>query len=297
MKTGGLTTLLCTGLLFTGIPATAAVNVVDDEGTRISLESPATRIVSLAPSITEILFAAGAGELIVGVVEYSDFPAAAKSIPVVGRHDSLDMEVILSLEPDLVIAWGTGNPRASVARLRELGLTVYVAEPRELQSIPRHLERLGLLAGTGAVATSAAADFDARLALLAATYNHRKKVRVFYQVWNVPLITAGGNELINDIINLCGGENIFAELNLVAPKVSEEAVLARNPDVIIASGMDVARPEWLDNWLRWPALGAVSRGQLHFIPPELIQRHTPRALDGAEMMCEQIQQSRDSGNL
>lgn len=270
----------------------ADISVTDDEGNSLQLTEPAGRIVSLAPSMTELLFAAGAGELLVGVVEYSDYPPAARNLPVVGRYDQLDLEFILSLQPDLIVAWGTGNPRSAVDRLRQLGLRVYVAEPRALASIPDHLQRLGALAGTGAIADAAADSFRRRLQQLQTDYGGQETVSVFYQVWNAPLITAGGNELINDIISLCGGANIFADLSLVAPKVSEEAVLARNPQVIIASGMDTARPEWLDYWLQWPALRAVQQGQLHFIPPDLLQRHTPRALDGAAQMCRQIQTAR-----
>jgi iron complex transport system substrate-binding protein len=270
-----------------------AAEVVDDEGSSIRLAAPAQRIISLAPSLTELIYAAGAGEKLVGVVEYSDFPDAARTLPVIGRFDMLDMERILALQPDLVVAWQTGNPRASVARLRELGLTVYIAEPKSLESIPSHVERLGILAGTQVIAKSAASDFRLKLESLATQYRSKTPVRTFYQVWDRPLITAGGNELIDDIINLCGGENIFADINLVAPKVSQEAVLVRNPTAIIASGMDIERPEWLDDWRRWPSLSAVANNNLFFVPPDLLQRHTPRALLGAELVCTQIDRARE----
>lgn len=275
-------------------PLSYAAEVVDDEGSIIRLIKPAERIISLAPSLTELIFAAGAGEKIVGVVEYSDFPEAANFLPIVGRFDMLDMERILQLRPDLVVAWQTGNPRASVSRLRDLGLTVYIAEPKSLESIPSHIERLAELAGTQSIAAEAAADFRLKLDSLASRYSNKAPVSTFYQVWDAPLISAGGNELINDIIELCGGENIFADISLVAPKVSTEAVLVRNPVAIIASGMDIERPEWLDDWRRWPSLTAVANNNLFFIPPELLQRHTPRALQGAEQMCEQIDRARST---
>ena len=274
-------------------PLSAAVSVLDDEGTLVELPKVAMRVISLAPSLTELLFAAGAGSNIVGVVEYSDFPEAARAIPVVGRHDLLDMERILQLNPDLIVAWQSGNPRASVARLRELGFAVYIAEPKRLDSIPSHLERLATLTGTETVGDLAAREFRDHLTLLADTYKNKSPVSVFYQVWDLPLISAGGNELINDIIELCGGRNIFADITLVAPKVSIEAVLARNPEAIIASGMDIERPEWLDDWKNWPTVTAVHNDNLFFVPPELLQRHTPRALLGASMMCNQIAQARE----
>lgn len=269
-----------------------SIEVRDDEGSLIQLDESATRIISLAPSLTELLYAAGAGEKIVGVVEYSDFPIAAKALPIVGRHDLLDMEKILQLQPDLIVAWQTGNPRASVNRLRELGLIVYIAEPKQLESIPSHIRRLAILAGTESIATTVLDEFKSTLSALSNNYRAKAPVRTFYQVWDRPLISAGGNELINDIIELCGGVNIFADIELLAPKVSVEAVLIRNPQAIVASGMDIERPEWLDEWLAWEQLSAVETNSLFFVPPELLQRHTPRALLGAELMCEQIEQAR-----
>ncbi len=284
--------ILCTAMLTPSRGLAQAVEVTDDENAKVRLAHPAERIISLAPSLTELLFAAGAGDKLVGVVEYSDYPPAASALPIVGRFDLLDMERILQLEPDLIVAWQSGNPRASVKRLRELGLTVYIAEPKQLSSIPSHIERLAALAGTADTADVATAAFRERLAQLSTRYETRTPVSVFYQVWDLPLITAGGNELINDIITLCGGRNIFADISLVAPKVSVEAVLARNPTAIIASGMDIERPEWLDDWKRWPGVPAVAKDNLFFVPPELLQRHTPRALQGAQMMCEQIEIAR-----
>ncbi len=288
-----LSKLLFATLPFLCIHSAIAVEVIDDEGLLIQLALPANRIISLAPSLTELLFAAGAGSKLVGVVEYSDYPEAAKLLPIVGRHDLLDMERILQLQPDLVVAWQTGNPGSSVKRLRELGFIVYIAEPKNLSSITNHIHRLSLLAGTESGAQAVLAEFGEKLQSLAEIYQDKAPVKTFYQVWDRPLISAGGNELINDIIELCGGVNIFGEIGLVAPKVSVEAVLSHDPAAIIASGMDIERPEWLDEWLRWPDLDAVASGSLFFIPPELLQRHTPRALLGAERMCQQIDLARN----
>ena len=278
------------------VQAYSVVEVYDDEGTQITLAIPAQRIVSLAPSLTELIYSAGAGENLVGVVEYSDFPAAAKALPIVGRFDLLDIERILELEPDLVVAWQTGNPRSSVNQLRQLGLTVYVAEPRSLAAIPSHIERLAVLVGKELSDLKVIYDFQQKLEALNSKYRHQSPVTIFYQVWDRPLITAGGNELINDIITLCGGRNIFANIRRVAPKVSREAVLKRNPEVIIASGMDIERPEWLDDWLRWPSLKAVANKNLFFVPPDLLQRHTPRALLGAAQICDQLDQVRSNSH-
>ena len=278
------------------VQAYSVVEVYDDEGTQITLAIPAQRIVSLAPSLTELIYSAGAGENLVGVVEHSDFPAAAKALPIVGRFDLLDIERILELDPDLVVAWQTGNPRSSVHQLRQLGLTVYVAEPKSLAAIPSHIERLAVLAGKELNDLKVIYDFRQKLEVLDSKYRHQSPVTIFYQVWDRPLITAGGNELINDIIRLCGGRNVFANIRRVAPKVSREAVLKRNPEVIIASGMDIERPEWLDDWLRWPSLKAVANKNLFFVPPDLLQRHTPRALLGAAQICDQLDQARSNSH-
>ena len=286
--------LFVTAIVFSinTLEANSEVEVRDDEGTLITLKTPAQRIVSLAPSLTELIYAAGAFEKLVGVAEYSDFPPAAKELPIVGRFDILDIERIVQLNPDLVVAWQSGNPRTSVNRLRKLGLPVYIAEPKSLASIPFHIERLALLAGTTLRAEETINSFRQKLKALHNQFSHQSPVTTFYQVWDVPLITAGGNELIDDIIRLCGGRNVFANIKRVAPKVSREAVLERNPEVIIASGMDIERPEWLDDWLRWPSINAVANNNLFFVPPELVQRHTPRALLGAAQICSQLDQAR-----
>ena len=277
------------------IPRTfAAIELTDDDDLVVRLDHPAARIISLAPSLTELVFAAGAGKKLVGVVEYSDFPPEATALPIVGRYNLLDLERILELEPDLILAWKSGNPRASVARLRELGLTVYTAEPKRLETIAAYVKKLSMLAGTESEAADAIELFEKTYEELRNQFSHKSPVKTFYQVWDVPLMTSGGNELINDIINLCGGQNIFSDLQLLAPKVSVEAVLLRNPEVIIASGMDIERPEWLDKWKQWPSLTAVIKDNLYFVPPELLQRHTPRALLGAQQMCEHIDHARQT---
>ncbi|MDT8427436.1 MAG: cobalamin-binding protein [Pseudomonadales bacterium] len=269
------------------------ISVIDDGGNLLVLEQPAQRIVSLAPSMTELLFSIGAGSRIVGVMAFSDYPPAATTIPVVGQFDLLDMEGILALQPDLIVAWKTGNPRSSIARLQALGIPVYIAEPTTLASIATELEKLARLTGLEDQGQSIAADFLAALDGLAQANADKPAVSVFYQVWDSPLISVGGPELINDIIRRCGGRNIFADLP-VGPKVSVEAVLSHNPDVIIASGMDANRPPWLDDWQVWSQLNAVKNDNLFFIPPDLVQRHSLRALQGTRQMCAHLDQARSN---
>jgi len=264
----------------------------DDTGREIRLKTPAKRIITLAPHATELLYAAGAGDRLVGTVEYSDFPPAAKKIPRVGSYDRFDLEAISALKPDLIIAWETGNPAAQVDKLKALGLTVYVTQPNRMEDVAGQLERYGRLAGSQAAADAAAAQFRQRLERLRQTYAGKPPVRVFYQIWINPLMTVGGPQIITDAIRLCGGENVFGQLSQMAPVVSVEGVLAADPEAIVATGMGDARPDWLNDWNKWPRMTAVKRGNLFHIHPDLMQRHTPRILDGAEKLCADLDVAR-----
>lgn len=265
--------------------ASAQIHVKDDYGNEVRLAAPAARIVSLAPHLTELLYAAGAGSHLVGALEYSDYPPEAKTLPRVGSEAGIDLEAVMALQPDLVVAWPNAGSLHAVNRLAELGVPVFRSEPRELDDIARTLERLGTLAGTEHEAQRAAAQFRARVRKLADRYSRRKPVRVFYEVWDRPLITVNGEHVISKVIRLCGGDNVFAGLPLIAPEIDREAVLRADPQVIVASGTDGERPAWLDAWRAFPGLTAAARGDLYAIPPDLIQRHTPRILDGAERLC------------
>lgn len=272
--------------------ARAQIEVRDDTGRSVRLARPAQRIVSLSPDLTEILFDIGAGGRTVGAVQFSDYPEAARAIPRVGAYDHIDLEAVIALEPDLVLAWQSGNPAGQVAKLKALGLPVYRSQPGRLEDIAASLERLGELTGTAPAARAAAQRFRARLAALRGRYGGRAPVRTFYEVWNEPLMTVGGQQVISDVIRLCGGENVFAALKPMAAAVAVEAVIEANPEAIVASGMGEQRPEWLDAWRRWPALTAVARDNLFFVPPDQLQRHTARILDGAERLCLHLEAAR-----
>lgn len=272
--------------------APAAIAVRDDYGNEIRMAAPAARIVSLAPHLTELAYAAGAGPALVGVAEFSDFPDSARALPRVGGSDGIDIEAILALRADLVLAWpGSGNARA-LDRLAALGLAVFRSEPRMLDDIPRTIERLGRLAGTDGAATRAAAEFRARAARLRVRYGRLPKVRVFYEVWDRPLLTVNGRHVISRVIELCGGENVFAGLPQLVPAIDRESVLRADPDVIVASGAEPDRTPRVDAWREYGGLSAVSRGQLYTIAPELLQRQTPRILDGAETLCRILERVR-----
>jgi iron complex transport system substrate-binding protein len=284
--------LLSLACLLISPDAPAEIRVIDDTGKSVILAKPARRIVSLAPHVTELLYAAGAGSRMVGAVEYSDYPEDAKRIPRVGSGFGFDMEAIVAMQPDLIIAWQSGNPSWQVARLSGLGFPVFVTEPRRLDDVAGLLERLGRLAGTEAVATKVASEFRYQRAQLQAHYSGRPPVAVFYQVIDVTLLTVNGQHLINDVIDLCGGQNVFSDLPSLTPRVDVESVLQKNPDVILASGHAPLWPTWRERWRAWPAFSAAARGNLFFIPPDLIHRHSPRILQGAEQVCAALEKAR-----
>ncbi len=272
--------------------ARAQVVAVDDTGRTIRLERPARRIVSLAPHITEQLYAAGAGAYIVGAVDYSDFPPEAKRIPRVGDSRAIDVERLLSMKPDLVVAWFQGNPDRQLEQLLSVGLTVYLSQPRTLDDVGSSIERLGVLAGTPSIANEAARGFRERIRRLRERYGGREPVTVFYEIWNQPLYTVNGQHLISDVIRLCGGRNVFADLPVLAPAVTREAVLKADPVAIVASGTRGERPQWLDEWKEWPDLQAVRLGNLYAADADLMQRHGPRIAEGAQQLCEMLDTAR-----
>jgi iron complex transport system substrate-binding protein len=270
--------LLLALVLWTGV-LHARVEVRDDYGHTVSLPQSARRIVSLAPHLTELLYAAGAGNRLVGALDYSDFPPEARRLPRVGSETGIDLEAVMALRPDLIVAWPNAGSQRTINRLAELPLAVFRSEPRDLDDIPRTLERLGVLAGSEAEAQRAAQAFRARVRSLQARYSGRRSVRVFYQVWDRPLVTVNGEHLISKVMHLCGGENVFASLPLIAPEIDREAVVRANPEAIVSSGSS------LEGWKAFRGLAAVTKDHLYTIAPELIQRHTPRLLEGAERLC------------
>ncbi len=272
--------------------AQAEVVLKDDTGALVRLPEAARRIVSLAPHITEMLFAAGAGDRLVGAVEFSDYPAAARVLPRIGGYSKFDLEAIAAKKPDLVIGWISGNPAAQIEQLRGLGLTMFMVQPNRIEDVASTLERYGELAGTSAIAGKVAQSLRERLSLLRTRYAGRPPVRVFYQIWRQPLMTVGGSQVISDVIRLCGGVNVFSELRPLAPSVSVEAVLAANPEVIIVSGQGESRHERDGDWQQWKNMLAVQRGNVFYINPDLMQRHTPRLVDAAGQLCEQLETAR-----
>ncbi len=272
--------------------AYADIVVTDQLGRSVSVERPVQRIVALAPHIVENVYSAGAGERLVGAVDYCDYPEAAKQIPRVGAISAYSLEAIVSLKPDLVVVWHSGRGGEVMEKLLKLGITVYASDPRSLEDVAKSIRDYGALTGNTASSELAARKFEKGFERLNRQYSHLTPVSTFYQVWNDPIQTLNGEHIISDVIELCGGVNAFESALSLVPKISVESLIAQNPQVIIASGMGEERPEWLDAWRKWSSISAVSNENLYFVPPDLIQRHTVRILEGATILCEHLRSAR-----
>ncbi len=282
-------------LLLSGWPLVTAAgpSVVDSVGRTVQLEQPAQRIVALAPHIVENLYSAGAGDKLVAVVSHSDYPQAATALPQVGSAFSWSLESVVALAPDLVVMWGSGNGMSALPQLERLGLNVYVSEPRAFADISDSIRDFGALAGTTETASRTAQDLDDEITRLRnRNRSNAPPLSVFYQIWNAPLQTVNGEHLISEVIALCGGYNIFSTQPQLTPHISLESLLATDPQVIVASGMGESRPEWLDDWRRYPSLQAVQHNTLLHVHPDLIQRPTARIVRGARSLCTQLEQAR-----
>jgi iron complex transport system substrate-binding protein len=281
-------------LLFLAVIAVPAhaITVQDFSGREVTLAQPAERIVALAPHIVENLYSAGAGDKLVGVVSYSNFPDAAKNVPEVGTYNAFSLEQVLALQPDLVVIWGSGNGMQTLPQFETLGIPVYVSELRQLSDVPKSIRNLSQLAGTPTIGEAEASRIEAELSILQRRYKERRSLSVLYQIWNDPLQTVNGEHLISEIIALCGGYNVFGDANSLAPRISIESVLLRDPDAIVASGMGEARPEWLDEWRAYPSLTAVADNALFVVNPDHLQRPSARIVLGAQSLCQQLDQVR-----
>lgn len=284
--------IVVTTIVASVVVQAGTVSATDALQRTITLQKPAQRIVALAPYLTELAFAADSGDLVVGTVEFSDYPEAAQSIPRIGNNNVINYEALIAIQPDLVLVWQTGNGNDVMTKLTALHLPVFVSEPRQLEDISTELTQIGQLTGRDSHARQAARDFKNRLRQLREQYQHKERVSVFYQIWHSPMQTLNGNHIVSDVINLCGGINVFGNAPAIAPVVGIEAVLSADPQAILVSGTGMTAPTWLSEWRTWPTLQAVRNKHVYFIPADLLQRHTPRILDGAQQVCSKLEEVR-----
>jgi iron complex transport system substrate-binding protein len=271
---------------------TLALTVTDDTGKTVTLAATPRRIVSLAPGATEMLFAAGAGRQLIATVQFSDEPAAARQVPRIGDVVAIDMEKLLSLRPEVAVVWpGGGNP-AQIEEIGRMGIPLYRQQVNTLADLPGSIRRLGLLAGTSPAADPAADQLDSRLKALAHRYGSGKHPSVLLEVWNHPIYTVGGTHLMSDALKLCGARNVFGDLRDLGPAVDVEAVVARNPDIIVAAAPPGAGPEWLADWRRFTSLRAVRTGNLISFEDQRLTRLGPSVVDATEELCKVLAAAR-----
>ncbi len=265
-----------------------ACDVGDDTGNALHLAHPAKRLIVLAPDLVENVFVIGAGHSIVGVVQGSDYPKAALAIPVVGSYSGVDLERIVAMHPDLIIAWKYAFAR-QLAALRRLGIPVYVAAPKQLNDVPALMRKLGCLTGHEQAANTAAAQFETSLQQIKKSVKYKQAPTVFFQIDHHLLMTINKDSWINQVIALCGGKNLYADAKVITPEIAREALVLANPEVIMNISDD---DQWKSEWQKWTDITAVKNRALYSIRPDFISRAGPRLIEGVRQVCRSIQAGR-----
>jgi len=267
-----------------------ALQAGDDRGVTISLGHPAERVVTLAPHLAEIAFAAGAGAKLAGVSSFSRHPAEAERLPVVASHGRVDIERLIALRPDLVLAWQSGNSPLQVDRLERLGVRVFVTEARALADIPRIVRLVGALAGSAEVAEAHARQFENEVADLHKRYARERRVAVFLEIWHKPLLSVNGRHLISDALRLCGGRNVFSAAKTLTPLVSREQILDARPEAIVTGDFG---SEALRAWRGLELVPAVRDRRIYAIDPDWLHAQGPHVLEGVRALCGRLELARN----
>ena len=286
---------VCFILLLCSMQSLAGISLPQPDGSILKLDKPAQRLITLSPHLAELVFAAGAGKNLVATVEYSEYPEAAASVPRIGDAFRIDVERVLALSPDLVIAWNSGNPHQAIAQIVSLGIPVWSVEIRDPGEIAATIKTIGHASGRTQTAGIAAANFQRRLNELSWQYTSRQALDYFYQVDEKPLYTINGEHLISKGLSLCGGHNIFHDLPGLAFQVTHESVIVADPVAMFAPVNDF-EPNPLAIWLDWPGMQAVSENALFTLPADKISQATPRLLDALEIACSALDNLRKEKN-
>lgn len=274
----------------------SSFEISDDSGQILRFKNHPQRIISLAPHITEIIFYIGQGDKLIGVDQFSNFPEQALHIPRIGSSAQLNLEEVLKLKPDLVIAWQSGNTAPQISRLKDFGIPIYYSEPKNLEDIKNTIIQFGLLTGAQKQANQQAKAFENKIKKFKESTQkniHKNKIRVFYQVWQQPLMTLNGEHIVSEVIELCGGNNIFSELSIIAPQINIEAVIEKNPQLIMTGEKNI---EQLAMWKQWPQIDAVQNNNFLGVNSDHLVRAGPRILLGAEKICQAIDAIREAEN-
>jgi iron complex transport system substrate-binding protein len=284
--------LAVAAVFLAAVPARGGEAFIDDAGRRVQAAAPAQRIVTLAPHLAELAFAAGAGHKVVGVSSYTDWPDAARRLPQVAISGQVDLERLVMAQPDLVLTWTSGVPAQESARIAQLGYRVVSVEIRRLEDVALWVRRIGALAGTQATADAAALAYERELAALLARYRGRPPVDTFYEIWNDPLMTLSGTHLVSQILAVCGGRNVYADATTLAPVVSLEDLIATKPAAVLVAAPPEQAEKWMGAWRRDARLAAVGARHVERIDPALANRMGPRVLDGVRAVCAALENAR-----
>ena len=282
--------LAAVGLALLVQGAAAQIALKDDRGAEVVLAAPAARIVALAPHLAEIAFAAGAGAKLVGVSTFTRHPAEAERLPIVASYGRVDIERLIALRPQLVLAWRSGNSALQIGRLERLGLPVFVTETHSLADIPRIIRLIGALAGSADIAEARARRFDSDVAELRRRHAGERSIAVFLEIWHRPMLTVNGEHLASDALRLCGGRNVFAAAKALTPLVSREQLLAARPEAIITAGFGAEAPQ---AWQGLDPIAAVRYHRIYAIDPDLLYAQGPRLLEGARALCNRLERVRN----
>jgi len=269
---------------------THALQATDDRGVALFLDRPAERIATLAPHLAEIVFAAGADAKLAGVSSFSRHPAEAERLPVVASYGRVDVERLIALRPDLVLAWRSGNSALQIDRLERIGIRVFVTEARRLADIPRIVRLVGALAGSAEVADARARQFENEIADLRKRHAAERRVAVFLEIWHAPALTVNGAHLISDALRLCGGRNVFAAAKTLTPLVSREQILDARPEAIVTGGFG---SEALHAWKGLESVPAVRNRRIYAIDPDWLHAQGPHVLQGVRALCERLELARN----
>ena len=257
-----------------------------------SKPASAKKIIALSPHSVEMLYAIGAGDQIIATLEYSDYPPPALSIPRIGNFTGIQIEKIIALQPDLIIAWKSGNKLADLKKIESLGFNIFYSKPENISEISLELIKLGKLTGHSKEAITLAANIADKHQQIIDRFSATEQINVFYQLWHDPLRTIGSGSWLESLINDCNGRNIFNDAESAYPIVSLETILSRNPEVIIIPG----HPGTIDTnnsfWDKWQNISAVKHNKIFTIDGDLLHRFTPRAIDGLELLCQSIDNAR-----
>ena len=255
------------------------------------IENNSIRVITLSPHLAEMLFNLGALNTLVGVSAYTDFPEELKNLPNIGDAFVLDIEKITILEPDIILAWESGTPRNIVDELVNLGFKVKIIKSKNLEDIASSILLLGDVVGKKNEAKKIANEFKTGIKYLKDTYQKKKKLRVFFQIDEKPIFTIGGSHFISEVIDICGGINIFSDVKQTAPSISEESVVSRDPEVILSR--DVASNKMkLKIWEKFENMSAIKLDNLFYLNARELERPTSGLVNAGKEICSKLEQAR-----